>query len=96
MGGVGRQVVIARPHIGEDGLISDFEGQEPTTEFGCRNQSIILLLLDTGIRASELLPLTLADIQWEERRIHIRHGKGRKQRVVPLSDRPAAALRYAT
>ncbi len=66
---------------------------DPKTEFGCRNRAIILLFLDTGIRASELLQPALADIQWEERRIHIRHGKGRKQRVVPLSDRPAAALR---
>ena len=66
---------------------------DPTTEFGCRNRAVILLFLDTGMRASELLQLTLADIQWEERRIHIRHGKGRKQRVVPLSERPAAALR---
>ena len=66
---------------------------DAATEFGCRNRAIILLLLDTGIRASELLQLTLADIQWDARRIHIRWGKGRKQRVVPLGGRPAAALR---
>jgi len=66
---------------------------DDATEFGCRNRAIILLLLDTGLRASELLQLTLADIQWAERRIHIRWGKGRKQRVVPLGDRPAAAIR---
>lgn len=66
---------------------------DPETAFGCRNRAIILLLLDTGLRASELLQLTLADIQWDERRLHIRWGKGRKQRVVPLCDRPAAAIR---
>ena len=66
---------------------------DPETAFGCRNQAIILILRDTGLRASELLQLTLADIQWKERRIHIRWGKGRKQRVVPLGARPAAAIR---
>ena len=66
---------------------------DPETAFGCRNRAIILLLLDTGIRASELLQLTLADIQRADHRVHIRWGKGRKQRVVPLGDRPAAAVR---
>lgn len=62
------------------------------TEFGCRNRTIILLFLDTGMRYTELHRLTLADVAWEERRIHIRHGKGRKQRVVPFGDGPATAL----
>jgi site-specific recombinase XerD len=62
-------------------------------EFGCRNRAIILLFLDTGMRSAELHQLTLADVSWENRRIHIRHGKGRKQRVVPFRDGPEAALR---
>ncbi len=62
-------------------------------EFGCRNRAIILLFLDTGMRYAELHQLTLADVSWEDRRIHIRHGKGRKQRVVPFGDGPEAALR---
>ncbi len=51
-------------------------------EFGCRNRAIILLFLDKGMRYAELHGLTLGDVSWEDRRIHIRHGKGRKQRVV--------------
>ena len=66
---------------------------DPTTEFGCRNRAIILLFLDTGLRYTELHRLTLADVSWETRRIHIRHGKGRKQRVVPFGDGPDEALR---
>ncbi len=45
------------------------------------------------MRYAELHQLTLADVSWEDRRIHIRHGKGRKQRVVPFGDGPEAALR---
>ncbi len=66
---------------------------DPAEEFGCRNRAIILLFLDTGMRYAELHGLTLADVSWEDRRIHIRHGKGRKQRVVPFGDGPEAALR---
>ena len=66
---------------------------DPAEEFGCRNRAIILLFLDTGMRYAELHQLTLADVSWEDRRIHIRHGKGRKQRVVPFGDGPEAALR---
>ena len=66
---------------------------DPADEFGCRNRAIILLFLDTGMRYAELHRLTLADVSWEERRIHIRFGKGRKQRVVPFGDGPATALR---
>ena len=45
------------------------------------------------MRLSELHQLTLADVDGEARRIHIRHGKGRKQRVVPFGDGPDEALR---
>lgn len=82
---------IIQPYTPEE-VQALLDGCDSATEFGCRNRAIILLFLDTGIRASELLQLTLADIQWDERRIHIRWGKGRKQRVVPLGERPAAAL----
>ncbi len=41
--------------------------------------------------------MELHDIDWEPRRIHIRQGKGRKQRVVPFGAEPEAALRdYCT
>ena len=66
---------------------------DPTTEFGCRNRAIILLFLDTGMRYAELHGLTLADVDWEAHRIHVRHGKGRKQRVVAFGAGPADALR---
>ena len=66
---------------------------EAGSEFGCRNRAIILLFLDTGMRYTELHRLALADLAWDARRIHIRHGKGRKQRVVPFGAGPEAALR---
>ena len=64
------------------------EASDRATAFGCRNRVIILLFLDTGMRALELLRVEVDDVNWETRRIHIRHGKGRKQRVVPFGEGP--------
>ena len=66
---------------------------DPAKEAGCRNRALIWLLLDTGMRASEILRVELADVDWTQQRIHVRHGKGRRQRVVPFGATPAAMLR---
>jgi len=46
-----------------------------------RNKTMILLLLDTGLRVSELVNIKLEDINLEDGYIMIRHGKGNKERV---------------
>lgn len=51
------------------------------TFLGMRMMCIVLLLLDTGIRASELLGIKLEDIDWQSDIIRV-WGKGRKQREV--------------
>ena len=53
---------------------------------------MILILLDTGLRISELAQLTTRNIMWQARRLAI-HGKGgpsgkrSKRRVLPMTDR---------
>ena len=65
---------------------------DPETEYGLRFRAIILLLLDTGIRRAELEGLDIEDIDLDLGRAFIRHGKGRKQRVVPFSAEPARTI----
>lgn len=50
----------------------------------CRNRAIVVLFLQTGIRNSELRALTLADLNFEQNYITVRHGKGDKRRQVPF------------
>lgn len=52
-----------------------------------RNRAILLLLLDTGIRASELCDLKVEDVDNRNHRIFVRHGKGMKERMLPFSPR---------
>lgn len=57
-----------------------------------RDEAIILVLVDTGVRASELCALTVGDYDQKRGRLHIRHGKGNKARYVALGTRTAKAI----
>lgn len=62
-----------------------------------RDRAIVLTLLDTGLRVSELCDLTLADYDQRQGKLFIRHGKGNKQRVVYIGDTTRQSVwRYLT
>lgn len=65
----------------EDGLI------------GKRDIAIMLFLLDTGVRASELVSIDLADINLFTGDIRIKLGKGRKERNAYLGAKTRKAIR---
>lgn len=46
---------------------------------------IIALLYSSGLRVSELIALTIADIDFDRHQLHIRQSKGRKDRYIGLS-----------
>lgn len=56
-----------------------------------RNRCIIMLLLDTGMRASELCGIDERDIDLLSRKIKVM-GKGNKERFIPFSKRTAETL----
>lgn len=60
--------------------------------FPLRDQSIILLLLDTGIRSSELCKLKLKDIHFESCKMLVM-GKGDKERRLKFSEETRTALK---
>ncbi len=49
-----------------------------------RNHAMFSTFLFTGLRKSELLNLTLSDVDMENRTIFVRRGKGNKDRIVPM------------
>jgi len=53
---------------------------------GLRDYAIILTLMDTGIRASELLSINRIDLNLKDGRIIIKKGKGKKFRIVFISN----------
>ena len=66
---------------------------DPRTRTGRRDRTLLLVAVQTGLRASELIGLRCEDIQLGAG-AHVRcHGKGRKERCTPLRKDSAAALR---
>jgi site-specific recombinase XerD len=63
--------------------------QTPTPE---RDVAIILMLVDSGLRAAELCGLTWGDIDLTSGRVFVRSGKGDKDRYTFLGARARAAL----
>lgn len=59
---------------------------------GIRDRAIILLLLDTGLRATELCELCVGDVDLDVGRATIRHAKGGRQRMVYFGKRARHAL----
>lgn len=51
---------------------------------GLRDRLALLILVDAGLRASELCDLTLQDIDIENQLFLVRHGKGDRSRRVPF------------
>ncbi len=66
----------------------------PTTVYERRLHLLVLFLLDTGARITEALTVTVADCDLENMLVTL-DGKGRKQRVVPISfELRRAVVRY--
>jgi len=62
-----------------------------------RNKAILSILLDTGLRVSELANLMIEDVDLNTRVVLVRHGKGGKQRIVRIGSKAQRALwRYIT
>lgn len=57
-----------------------------------RDRAILSLLLDCGLRASELKTLQMTRLHLKEGMLSV-HGKGGKDRLVPFGDKTALALR---
>ncbi len=70
-------------------LIAAASGDEPHQ---LRDQAMLETAYSCGLRVSELMGLRRRDILFDEQLLRIR-GKGDKQRLVPLGERAAAALK---
>jgi len=56
---------------------------DTSTSEGYRDMVVILILLDTGLRVSELTSLMLKDVRLAEGVLKV-SGKGRKERLIPI------------
>ncbi len=62
------------------------EAPDLTEIHGFRNRTIMEILYSTGVRNSELCGIDIYDVDFENQEVRIRHGKGNKERIVPLGE----------
>jgi integrase/recombinase XerC len=73
-------------------LEGEARGEEDAGAWPERDRVIFELLYGCGIRNSELVGLDVKHVRWADDCVLVR-GKGKKERLVPLGDEAAAALR---
>jgi site-specific recombinase XerD len=57
-----------------------------------RNRALVELVYSAGLRSAEAVGLDLVDVDFEQELVHVRRGKGGKERVVPLGEEAALWL----
>jgi len=69
-----------------DALIADVAGDDA---LALRNRALVELVYSAGLRSAEAVGLDLRDVDFEQELVHVRRGKGAKDRVVPLGEEAA-------
>jgi integrase/recombinase XerD len=63
------------------------------TNDGYRNRILLEILYDTGVRAAEMAAVKTFDLDLANGYLTVRHGKGARDRVVPLSTRVSELIK---
>jgi site-specific recombinase XerD len=66
--------------------LAELEGDGPLP---LRNRALVELVYSAGLRSAEAVALDLGDLDFEQELVHVRHGKGGKDRVIPLGEEAA-------
>lgn len=80
-------------HLTRDEIEALLDAPSATTWSGQRDRVLFALLYNTGARVSEVTRLRVADVLLDRECAVLLHGKGRKERAVPLWKSTASALR---
>jgi site-specific recombinase XerD len=82
----GRRLPNAPRREEVDKELASLEGEGPLP---LRNRALVELVYSAGLRSAEAVGLDLGDVDFEQELVHVRHGKGGKDRVVPLGEEAA-------
>jgi site-specific recombinase XerD len=82
----GRRLPDAPRREAVDKELASLEGEGPLK---LRNRALVELVYSAGLRSAEAVGLDLGDVDFEQELVHVRSGKGGKDRVVPLGEEAA-------
>ena len=80
------------PYLEQEQVQALLDAPDPTTRDGIRDRAILHLAVSGGLRVSELTGLHTGDVVWSSMSVRV-HGKGRRERLLPLWKTTASALR---
>lgn len=81
-----RRLPEALPEREVDTVLAALEGEGA---IALRNRALVELVYSAGLRSAEAVGLDLGDLDFEQELVHVRRGKGGKDRVVPLGEEAA-------
>ena len=84
----GRRLPEAPPAPEIEAILERLDGDGPLP---LRNRALVELVYSAGLRAAEAVGLDLADVDFEQESVHV-HGKGGKDRIVPLGEEASYRL----
>jgi site-specific recombinase XerD len=80
-------------HLSTEEIQALLDAPQPTDWSGIRDRAMLHLCFAAGLRVSELTTLRLADLSLQPQASILVHGKGRRERCLPLWKQTVAALR---
>ena len=80
-------------HLSEGEASEVVDGVQPVSRLALRDRALVELLYGTGLRVGEAKRLDRQDIDFVASTVHVRFGKGGKERLVPMGPPLADALR---
>lgn len=80
-------------HLTSEEMQTILNAPEPTTRYGIRDRAMLYLCFAGGLRVSELIRLQMDNLNLQASASIIIHGKGRKQRCLPLWKETVSVLR---
>jgi integrase/recombinase XerC len=75
-----------------DQILKLLQAPDDSTLLGSRDRAMLEVMFSTGVRVSELVDLGVADVDFMGECVRVR-GKGRKERISPVSPSALSALR---
>src|SRR4029453_3151385 len=80
-------------HLSTEEVQALLDAPSPTNWTGIRDRAMLHLCFAAGLRVSELTSIRLEDLSLHPHATVLVHGKGRRERCLPLWKQTAAALR---
>src|SRR5437667_4957307 len=80
------------PYLAQNEVQALLDAPSPTTRKGIRDRAMLHLAVSAGLRVSELIGLRIESVALDSMSIRV-HGKGRRERSLPLWKTTATALR---